>query len=500
MVVDFTATWCGPCKMIAPLYDQMADEHKDVVCLKVFEHECGDLVQARGVRGFPTFHFIINGKTVHELVGMNPDALRAGIIKYKAEAQPSFSGAGRSLGGGGPSASADEIRLMRLARMGASTTATTTAPASGSSSSSSSGAAASTATSPSSAPAIVPAAAAAPKLVRFVPNADFLEQLTTMGFSAAKGAKALKETKNSGIEAALEWLDAHENDADDGDDDMMVVDTASAAAPANPESPSESNMTAEEVAAVAEAEAAGLDGAGSAARKMSVDEVKVFLARRRAEKAEIAKEEARQREIRRRDDGRKATEMQEEIQKMQRIRDAQKAKMEAEATRKEKQRLQVELLKDKAERYSKRGEGVPADLQAQINAAVAAYNGLAVDPSTVVARPADPRAVFRASLVALSAFKMNGAGLRAAQTLRVLVRNPLEKPDDAKFRSINTTNPAIKERVLDLTGGVKFLKCAGFVKNEETQTLELSDANRDESVLRMAIEEIDKAIAENIYA
>mmetsp|Transcript_14069 Transcript_14069/g.37856 ORF Transcript_14069/g.37856 Transcript_14069/m.37856 type:complete len:83 (-) Transcript_14069:668-916(-) len=46
VVVDFTATWCGPCKMISPVLEQMAKEHSDIIVVKV------DVVRAaRGGRG-----------------------------------------------------------------------------------------------------------------------------------------------------------------------------------------------------------------------------------------------------------------------------------------------------------------------------------------------------------------------------------------------------------------------------------------------------------------
>jgi thiol-disulfide isomerase/thioredoxin len=48
VVVDFFAEWCQPCKAIAPVFERLASEHKDVVFLKVNEREAGDLIHAKG--------------------------------------------------------------------------------------------------------------------------------------------------------------------------------------------------------------------------------------------------------------------------------------------------------------------------------------------------------------------------------------------------------------------------------------------------------------------
>ncbi|KAF8790160.1 Thioredoxin-2 like protein [Argiope bruennichi] len=55
VVVDFHATWCGPCKMIAPFFQDLAEEFKDVVFLKVDVDEVEDVAGQYNVSSIPKF-------------------------------------------------------------------------------------------------------------------------------------------------------------------------------------------------------------------------------------------------------------------------------------------------------------------------------------------------------------------------------------------------------------------------------------------------------------
>ena len=73
VLVDFTATWCGPCKAIAPLVDQLADEYAGKV--KVGKLDIDDspgIAQRFGIRGVPTLYVFKGGEVVAKMTGAAP--------------------------------------------------------------------------------------------------------------------------------------------------------------------------------------------------------------------------------------------------------------------------------------------------------------------------------------------------------------------------------------------------------------------------------------------
>jgi thioredoxin 1 len=71
VVVDFWAEWCGPCKMIAPLLDELASEYDSRVRIgKVNIDEEQTLASQYGVRAIPTLLFFKNGEVAGQIVGM----------------------------------------------------------------------------------------------------------------------------------------------------------------------------------------------------------------------------------------------------------------------------------------------------------------------------------------------------------------------------------------------------------------------------------------------
>ncbi|KAG9275670.1 thioredoxin [Astyanax mexicanus] len=73
VVVDFTATWCGPCQSIAPFYKGLSEkpDNGNVVFLKVDVDDAQDVAQSCEIKCMPTFHFYKNGKKVDEFSGSN---------------------------------------------------------------------------------------------------------------------------------------------------------------------------------------------------------------------------------------------------------------------------------------------------------------------------------------------------------------------------------------------------------------------------------------------
>ncbi|XP_067012450.1 thioredoxin-2-like [Anabrus simplex] len=83
VVVDFYATWCGPCKMIAPKFDELADEYPEVTFLKVDVDECEDLAVEYEISAMPTFVFIRNKKKLESFSGANTNKLQAALVRLK---------------------------------------------------------------------------------------------------------------------------------------------------------------------------------------------------------------------------------------------------------------------------------------------------------------------------------------------------------------------------------------------------------------------------------
>ena len=84
-VVDFWATWCGPCKMIAPLLDQIAEEQEGKVKVVKLDVDANIQTATRfNIRSIPTLLFFKGGKVVDQLVGAVPKAAIEGKLQQHA--------------------------------------------------------------------------------------------------------------------------------------------------------------------------------------------------------------------------------------------------------------------------------------------------------------------------------------------------------------------------------------------------------------------------------
>lgn len=82
-VIDFWAPWCGPCRMLAPILEQVAEELNEVAVGKVNVDDFPDLASAFNVHSIPNICIFKNGKLVDNVVGLRPaDDLVATIKKH----------------------------------------------------------------------------------------------------------------------------------------------------------------------------------------------------------------------------------------------------------------------------------------------------------------------------------------------------------------------------------------------------------------------------------
>ena len=72
VLIDFFATWCGPCKMLSPVIDEIAEERDDIKVVKIDVDKCGDIAEQYGVMSIPTLVVVKNGEVANKQVGGVP--------------------------------------------------------------------------------------------------------------------------------------------------------------------------------------------------------------------------------------------------------------------------------------------------------------------------------------------------------------------------------------------------------------------------------------------
>ena len=74
ILIDFYASWCGPCKMLAPIIDEIAQERADIIVGKVNVDDEPELAEKFNVFSIPTLVILKDGKIVHQSAGARPKA------------------------------------------------------------------------------------------------------------------------------------------------------------------------------------------------------------------------------------------------------------------------------------------------------------------------------------------------------------------------------------------------------------------------------------------
>ncbi|XP_061336992.1 thioredoxin H2-like [Gastrolobium bilobum] len=83
MVIDFTATWCGPCKLMDPVIQEFTAKYTDVEFIKIDVEELMEVSEAFQVQALPTFILIKKGKVADKVTGVRKDELQRMIEKHR---------------------------------------------------------------------------------------------------------------------------------------------------------------------------------------------------------------------------------------------------------------------------------------------------------------------------------------------------------------------------------------------------------------------------------
>ncbi len=81
VVVDFFATWCGPCKMLAPMIENFAKEYTSTNFYKVDVDQLPNVAASNSVSSMPTLLFFKNGQLLGTVIGANPGAVKQNLAK-----------------------------------------------------------------------------------------------------------------------------------------------------------------------------------------------------------------------------------------------------------------------------------------------------------------------------------------------------------------------------------------------------------------------------------
>ncbi|XP_048139077.1 thioredoxin H9 [Rhodamnia argentea] len=88
VLANFSATWCGPCKIMAPFYSELSEKHPSIMFLLVDVDELTEMSTSWDIKATPTFFFLRDGQQIEKLVGANKPELQKKITAILDSANP----------------------------------------------------------------------------------------------------------------------------------------------------------------------------------------------------------------------------------------------------------------------------------------------------------------------------------------------------------------------------------------------------------------------------
>lgn len=518
VVVDFYADWCGPCKAIAPVLEELSKKYPMVKFLKVNVDNSQDIAGKCGVSAMPTFLYYKSGTVVDTLKGADPRSLEAKIVAHKVDiGAQGFAGKGFSLASSTtdphePPLSSREARLKAFGHIDAKQTSGAHKDSTADSKTVKTISTMIAAGDDDDALAQAIALSIADTKDNFTSTNDdklqyasekstssqadnsladedmvpvpvddkLLADLVEMGFPDVRCRKAILHGKS--LEGALGWLDEHQDDPDI--DQPYMVRREDALKEARRQIP----LTEEEKA-------------------QKLTEYAEKAKRLRLEREKREKDEEIKREKERRSRGQKMDNVAEEREKIARKVEMDKMKREKEDVKKERERLRAEIARDKEIRKLNSGV-MPSVLgvdgynpsaiqygstmapsahaqppvsdasssQPKVEAKVSHQEPVAKKPtlststSSVPAGPGsvvdlDKKIIFAIQLI--SRYRTSGDGGQALKLLVTFLKNIVEQPDDPKFKSINMESNAFKAKLSPIAGPIDLLLAVGFERQDD---------------------------------
>ncbi|XP_007049733.2 PREDICTED: UBX domain-containing protein 1 [Theobroma cacao] len=292
-----------------------------------------------------------------------------------------------------------------------------------------------------------------------------LGELEAVGFPRARAVRALHHSGNTSLDAAVNWLIDHENDADIDQMPLVAINL-------DIESPQPSDITE--------------------AIKIKEQELRDRVRIRKEEEEKKSERERKKERIRAGKAFLQAKRIAEENEQ-QRLLALRKAEKEEERRAREKVLQKLEV--DKLER--KRAHGLPLESRAVKPSGPIIQEKKSSLPVKSVQKDEPMRECLRSLK---HTYKDDHARVkRAFQTLLIYVRNVARMPDEEKFRKIRLGNPHFQERVGSLKGGIEFLELCGFERSEGSDFLIFPRDKVDIEVLNSAGSLLGSAITNPFF-